>query len=154
MRPRRLLRLGREVFEGAWIACQGRQIAVLVEAIGRIRPGLAWYIADIQQIGGAHVTSRQSTPERLGDTAALVRIAGAVEQYESGVFAGVPDGAVNPEFRAGGLWTEDEDTADLGDAIVELRAFDTTYVSLATTDEEIAKLAMDAFPRAWEEQSC
>jgi hypothetical protein len=84
----------------------------------------------------------------------LVRIAGAVEQYESGVFTGVPDGAVNPEFRAGGLWTEDEEAADLGDAIVELRAFDTTYVSLATIDEVIANHVINAFPGTWEEQGC
>jgi hypothetical protein len=154
VRPRRLLRLGGEVFEGARVACQGRQIAMLVQAIGRIRPGLVWYIADIQQIGGAHVTSRQPAPECVGDTAALVCIAGAVEQYESGVFAGVPDGGANPEFRTGGLWTEDEEAADLGDAIVELRAFDTTYVSLATTDEDIADLVINAFPGACEEQSC
>jgi hypothetical protein len=59
----------------------------------------------------------------VGDTQALIRAALNVEQFESGVFVGVRHSLEQPAFRTGGLWTEDEDAADLGDAIVEVRAF-------------------------------
>jgi hypothetical protein len=36
------------------------------------------------------------------------------------------------------MWTEDEEVADLGDAIVEIRAFDTTYISISASDPRIA----------------
>lgn len=38
--------------------------------------------------------------------------------------------------------------ADLGDALVELRAFDTSFISLATRDEGLLGEVMTAYPRA------
>lgn len=61
-----------------------------------------------------------------------------VADAETGVFAGVPSSIAQPAFRAGGLWTEDEEAADLGDAVVELRAFDTSFWSIATAAPELA----------------
>lgn len=57
-----------------------------------------------------------------------------MEQFESGVFVGVPSLVSSPSFRAGGLWTEDYDEADLGDAALELRAFDTSYWLIAALE--------------------
>ena len=31
----------------------------------------------------------------------------------------------------GGMWTEDEEGADMGDGIVEVRTFDTAYIEVA-----------------------
>ncbi len=50
------------------------------------------------------------------------------------VFVGVSPTTTEPRFRAGGLWTGDSETADLGDALIELRAFDTSYWSVAIAD--------------------
>jgi hypothetical protein len=68
-----------------------------------------------------------------------------VTQFESGVFVGVPSECLNPRFRTGGLWTEDEEDADLCDAFVEVRAFDTTYVSVATNDDAVAARIAEEF---------
>jgi hypothetical protein len=51
-------------------------------------------------------------------------------------------------FRPGGLWTEDEEDADLCDALVEVRAFDTTYVSVATNDDAVADRIAEEFVEA------
>ena len=60
-----------------------------------------------------------------------------MDQFVSGVFAGVPRGIETPRFRPGGLWTEDEDTADLYDSVVEVRAFDTCYFLITSNDEAL-----------------
>jgi len=79
------------------------------------------------------------TPATIGDSADAVGKVAAVDQFESGVFMGVRPSRTPPQFRDGGVWTEDEEMADLGDAIVEVRAFDTTYVSVASTDHAIRR---------------
>ncbi|MFO0591156.1 MAG: hypothetical protein U0441_26660 [Polyangiaceae bacterium] len=79
---------------------------------------------------------------------ALAHAVAEVEQFESGVFVGVPGELNDPAFRSGGLWTEDEDAADLGDAVVEVRAFDWTYWSVATNNADILSSVLRRFPGA------
>ena len=61
----------------------------------------------------------------------------AARQFESGVLSGVPRTVGRPVFRAGGVWTEDEEASDLGDSVVEIRAFDTTFLLAVTTLPEV-----------------
>lgn len=146
MKPRYIFHLNNDVF-GATTACDGGQIAAVVAAIGDLRPDLIWYIADAQVKGPRLTKDRRPTPESIGDTAATIAAANAVAQFDSGVLVGVSDGCTNPTFREGGLWTEDEDDADLWDALVEIRAFDYSYVSVATNDEAIASRVSVTFLR-------
>jgi hypothetical protein len=88
-------------------------------------------------------------PELIGDTKVLASAAQTVAQFESGVFAGVSSRCLNPRFRSGGLWTEDEEAADLGDVLVELRAFDATYISVATNDVELAERIAKELGGVW-----
>lgn len=67
----------------------------------------------------------------------MIQSARQVEQFSSGVFVGVPPAIERPTFRDGGLWTEDEEAADLGDAAIELRAFDTSYWSVAAAEPDL-----------------
>lgn len=145
MRPQYVIHLGLEAFQGATAACEGGQLAHVLEAIGDVRPDLSWYIADVQTIGHSPAERREARPEVVGNTSALIRAVATVEQFESGVFAGVPQQIVRPTFRSGGLWTEDDEAADLCDAVVELRAFDSTYLSIATSDTEIARRITEVF---------
>lgn len=120
------------------LACLGTQLVTLLELIEIGHPSLRWYLGDIQTIGPSPIHGRSPIPVLLGDTNTLVQAARNVEQFESGVFSGVPTTVSHPKFRDGGLFTEDEEAADLGDAIVELRAFDTTYWSIATTESDLS----------------
>jgi hypothetical protein len=145
MPPKFLIRMGRCVFQNAATMCQGGQIGAIIIAIGNVRPDLTWYVSDVRVIGPSLVKARRPVPEQIGDTATLTKAVNAVAQFESGVFVGVPRRCLTPTFRFGGLWTEDDEAADLADALVEIRAFDTTYVSVATNDAKIADRILEEF---------
>lgn len=147
MRPRETIHLGPAAFSEE-TSCVGRQLAELLRAIEELHPNLKWYAADVQTIGPFPPLRRDPVPTLMGDTEAMIQAVRRVEQFESGVFAGVPRSVDRPEFRSGGLWTEDEDAADLGDAIVEVRAFDTSYWFVATTDTELADGILGRFAAA------
>jgi len=138
MRPRDIVRLDPADFRSE-TCCVGEQLVELLRVIQALRPGLKWYVADVQTIGPSPVPRREPVPILIGDTGALIQAAQRVDQFESGVFAGVPSSIGQAGFRSGGLWTEDEEAADLGDAVVEVRAFDTSYWSVATADSVLAR---------------
>jgi hypothetical protein len=139
VRPTCIVRLDARSFGDVPTVCQGMQIAAVVAAIAAAKRDLTWYAADVEVIGPPFVANRDSTPVRVGDAATVIEIAASLAQFESGVLAGVPVACANPEFRAGGLWTEDDESADLGDAVVEIRAFDTTYILICTNDDRVAE---------------
>jgi hypothetical protein len=138
MRPAKILHLVPAVF-GSETSCLGHQLIELLRVIERLYPDLKWYVADVQTIGPSLTTRREPVPSFVGDTKTLIHAARKVEQFESGVFVGVPNSLERPVFRAGGLWTEDEEDADLGDALVEVRAFDTSYWSVATANPDVVR---------------
>lgn len=139
MRPRDIVRLEPAAFRSV-MSCLGEQLVALLQTIQELRPDLNWYVSDAQTIGPSPVPRREPTPILIGDARAMIQAAQRVEQFESGVFAGVPSAIDQPAFRAGGLWTEDEEAADLGDAAVEVRAFDTSYWSVATAEPNLAQI--------------
>ena len=144
MRPVLSLHFGSEFFSGSVTACQGVHIAEVIRLVGAMQPELRWYVADVRTTGCKLPFESTSFPLYIGDTDALINMTLCVEQFESGVFAAVPHSVAHPCFRNGGLWTEDDDLADLGDAVVEIRAFDTTYVSVASGDAELLDVIKDA----------
>ena len=135
MMPSRVVHFGASAF-GARAACLGDQVALVVSRIGELLPDLRWYVADVE-CTGTSFTGRTPTPVDVGDTHALMRAAGQVSQFTSGVFAAIPADLTQPRFREGGLSTDGDEVADLGDAVVEVRALDTTYVSVAATNESL-----------------
>lgn len=135
MLPRHVLHLSSDVFN-AQCACLGGQIAEVAAKVSEFVPDLKWYIADVEYVG-LPLFERSPTPFVVGDVDAFVRFSMRVDQFTSGVFVGVPAHIAAPQFREGGLWTEDEDASDLGDAVVEIRAFDWSYVSVAFMDNAL-----------------
>lgn len=132
MKPSWTIQLDKVAFGGASAVCTGNQVATVIATIDKIAPRLTWYIADIQAIGQSVLCAKAERSVRVGDASDLIEKAQAVIQFESGVFMGVPATNSNPKFRRGGVWTEDAEDADLEDAVVEVRAFDTTYISVAS----------------------
>ena len=137
MHPGNVVHLGPGAFRSP-LSCLGEQLVVLLRVIQKRHPDLKWYAADVETIGPSPVPGRAPTPILIGEVNTLILAAHRVDQFESGVFVGVPSAIEQPIFREGGLWTEDEDDADLGDATIEVRAFDTTYWSIATADPNLA----------------
>jgi hypothetical protein len=147
MKPQHFIHLDKTAFPGANVVCTGVQVAAVIKHIVEVEPGLLWYMADLETIGRQFPPGRTPIPQLIGDAASLLDAVTGVEQFTSGVFVGVPRDLAPPSFRAGGLWTEDKDDADLGDAVLEIRAFDTSYVSVATADRALAQHVIHAFAR-------
>jgi hypothetical protein len=137
VKPIGVLQLSRDHFPGSQAACEGAQIAKVILAVDRVAPLLRWYVADVMSIGEQITETRDPYPKPIGSAKNLIGATSRVEQFERGVFVGVPQQIVAPQFREGGLWTEDEQQADLGDSIVEIRAFDTSYIEILSTDVRI-----------------
>lgn len=138
MLPYWIGRFGASEFAGSTTACQGQQVALVIRAVAEAVPGLVWYASDVLAPGSPFWTRFQgSTPERVGPSDDATSLAEVVPQFESGVLVGVPEWVTKPRFRSGGVWTEDEDGADLGDGVVEIRAFDTDYILVTASDPRI-----------------
>lgn len=142
MQPLDITRLEPAAFRSR-AACLGGQLVTVVNIIEELLPGMAWYVADVQTIGPSPVHRRMPIPVHVGQARVLIDAAQRVSQFESGVFVGTPASIQRPVFRAGGLWTDDEVGAELGDGAVEIRAFDTAYWSVATAMPNLAQIVRE-----------
>jgi hypothetical protein len=70
-------------------------------------------------------------------------VAHGIEQFFSGVFLLMP--ADFGEELQKESWTEEDEFADLGDAIVEIRAFDTSSYDVYSNDLVLLSLLSKAF---------
>lgn len=149
MTPSWIGRFAAHDFVGSATACEGRQIALVLRAVAEVAPDLVWFGSDVRGPGSSFWSRfRGPYPGRVGLADEAAREAEAVSQFESGVLVGVPASVARPRYRDGGVWTEDADDADLGDGVVEIRAFDTSYVMVATTSAEVrTRLAQSAGAR-------
>jgi hypothetical protein len=66
----------------------------------------------------------------------LQRLCEQSDQFLSGIFLALPQGSPVPE-EYHGMITEDEPTTDIGGAVAELRAMDTSYFELYFSNPEI-----------------
>lgn len=121
----------------------------MISAIDRLIPRMRWYSADtVPSLQGLPRTNERF-PIHVGSASELAELAGRVEQFERGVFAGALIEST-PSFREGGTYTEDPEDADLGDAVVEVRAFDTSYIEVLTLELATAEsLASMMEVRSW-----
>ncbi|MDP1914643.1 MAG: hypothetical protein Q8L14_00265 [Myxococcales bacterium] len=143
-----VLRLGADCFPPGLVACCGNQLAALLALVGRVHDDVRWYAADIQPALRSLESFVGPVPTLVGSTKDAIGLFESVPQFEAGVFVAVSSAISRPVFRSGGLWTEDEAMADLGDSLVELRAFDASFISIATRDAGLLGEVMTAHPLA------
>jgi hypothetical protein len=106
---------------------------------------LEWWIADVFPNSG---TGGSRTPERFGSTASLAAWSSGVRQFESGVFIAARPGATPAAVRST-VSSEDDPWLDMAEALVEIRAFDTTYLDVVLADECVASAMHAKFGGAW-----
>jgi hypothetical protein len=133
MRPLAVLHLHAADF-GDTVACLGPQLYTLIKSVSELLPTVQWYVADVQLTGAYARDWESRVPLRIDDTARMLARVAQVDQFESGVFLAVPSEIATPVFRDKELWTDDEEFADLCDAVLEIRAFDASYISLSSAD--------------------
>jgi hypothetical protein len=134
-----VVRLGLAQFPSASVACTGSQVAEVIACVSRVTRGLVWYAADVEAPTSSFAVQRSSVPVRIGEEQECISRVRVVDQFEAGVFVGISASNENPRFRNGGLWTEDPVEVELADSVVEVRAFDTTFIEVLSCEREVLR---------------
>jgi hypothetical protein len=110
-------------------ACTGPQLASVVGAISELLPVVAWFASDVRAVGRWSLGAQGPNPVRLPARELVFELRN-LSQLEAGVFLAVPAIGNEPRFREAGVWTEDPLGSELGDAVAEVRAFDTSWIDV------------------------
>jgi hypothetical protein len=129
-------RNGREI-NGSKFSCEGEQIALIIEAFGELVRQCVWFVSDIdEQIDGPRLFPEGvKIPVLVGDRAETVAYLRQVTQFVWAVFLAVPVDRLPVQW--GEVWAESEPFQDIGDAIVEICAFDSSFIQVYARDAAI-----------------
>lgn len=126
-----LLRINGQLIDRESTSCTGKQ---LKELLVHVEPWVClcdWYLLDVRinnyvEFLGSSGQHLQRISRKILDS-----ICAQVDQFLSGVFLAVPSSVSQPKLHLD-TKTEDEPSLDLGDALLEIRAFDTSYFEIYT----------------------
>lgn len=143
MKPKLSLRLSPDCFgfDNRTI-CTGDQLKQLLL---ELTATLVWYGADITGLfpsSSILANSEQHCPQRLGNSLRLINLVEDIDQFFSGVFLGMASGDEAGELS---LSTEDEEFRDIGNALIEIRAFDTSYFEIYSSDSNLIQRLKQKF---------
>ena len=127
--------------------CLGEQLEKILELI-ELYPSTknaVWYASDVDSspIPDCIRNFADFIPKKIGDTSNLILICKNVDQFLSGVFFAFSKD-IGDQLNKG-FETEDTSFRDIGDAILEIRAFDTTFFEIYTSDYELARKISERF---------
>lgn len=146
--PSFVVRLSGDHFERSRVACLGWQLAEVLQAVSQGVPDTQWYYADVSTNGANPFSHADTEPiAHGGGTHDMLDRTRAVDQFLSGIFWGVYSTSNPPQLRNNPT-TEDPDSCELGDAFVEVRTFDTTYIEVLTSDNSALTSLASRFPDA------
>jgi hypothetical protein len=126
---------------GASFACLGSQMALVVRTLCALRPGMSWWYVDVQTIGPSAFRHGE-TMHAAGDCETFAQNVASANQFESGVFWAAQGTFSLPRPDPG---TEDEEYASIGDAVVEIRAFDTSWIEVSSHEENVVRAIASKF---------
>lgn len=132
-RPRYAMVLKGNQIDGDASNCTGEQIAVVMDAIGRTATACVWFGSDVESTSGQSfaIPIERNIPAFIGDTDSATTFVREVDQFIWAVFLFVPTTRLPshwPEMRAEGVGAEW--FRDIGDAVVEVRAFDSSALMI------------------------
>lgn len=124
--------------------CLGSQLVTILSAVQKWYDKCLWYGSDIELIplNPDFKAFVELQIHRVGTTQDLMRLASAVEQFLSGVFVAFPDDLNAKDIE---LATEDERFREISNAVVEIRAFDTSYFEVYSKDRQLIFYLADLF---------
>jgi len=128
----RRIELPGDVF-GEDAACLGPQLEQLVKVLHLNDNSEQWYYADVETNGASSFSCAPGL-HKVGNSEDFANLLVGTDQFQSGVF--LVSRISSPRFRANPT-TEDTHLVDLGDADVEIRAFDTTYFEVYSRDLDL-----------------
>lgn len=122
--PSAVVRMKAEVF-GSKVSCLGSQVARIVRLVND-EHDVMWMCFDVETNDGSSFNAGNS---KFANKAEFLDAVSAVDQFIGGVFLALPRELENPKIRTT-PHMEDETFADMGDAMVEVRTFDTSYIDV------------------------
>lgn len=118
---------------GAEVACLGAQLEDVLRTLYPEGTTLRWYYSDVEANKRSSLSEAPGV-HQAGDLDQLLTAVRTVDQFQRGVFFGSDVSA--PRFREDPN-TEDAEFANVGDAEVEIRAFDTTSFEIYSSDASL-----------------
>lgn len=115
------------------IVCTGWQLVRLAESVQEHFGDIDWYAADVSpylQNG----FSKTMSLERIGSTASLIEKTVEVSQFERGVFVAFLS-TTTPDNAREEAATDDDVDVDLGNAVIEIRAFDCSFYEVVAPND-------------------
>lgn len=132
--------------EGESISCLGSQLLDILATIMPYVEKLPWYAADVEVNGSRpfNVGMQGFTSHKVGDVNDVVDLCKKVDQFKSGVFYQIAGGNKPAKEE---LSTEDEEFRIIPNAVLEIRAFDTTYFEVYTSNELVVNALRSRYTR-------
>jgi hypothetical protein len=132
---------------GGGVNCLGQQLEELLEFIELYSTSrdTIWYASDLDSSPIPECIRKfgDFIPKKVGNTRALIAICQQVTQFRSGIFLAFSNDVgdhLKEEFG-----TEDEEFRDIGAAVLEIRAFDTTFLEVYTNDYDLVRKIVGKF---------
>lgn len=125
--------------------CLGKQLVEILELIKSDTHNLTWYGTDVE-INGSNAYRLELQgyiPKKIGSIDELISLSKSVDQFLSGIFIALPKD-IGPRWNIE-LSTEDPRFRDIEDAIIEIRAFDTSCFEIYSSDLAIIKKLSNKF---------
>lgn len=134
---RYVIQLKGHQINGSMFSCEGSQIALIIEAFGEIVQQCSWFVSDIDdQIDGPRLFPENvKIPALIGGRDEIVRFLRRVSQFVWAVFLAVPVDSLPVQW--GEIGAEDVLFRDIGGAIVEIRAFDSSFIQIYARDAAV-----------------
>ena len=131
--PRYSIRLGKSSFN-ANIACLGENLTQILKIIKKLYPKSIWYLADVDTNFEGNYTLGFGgwVCKYAGISEDIIKLVYGVDQFFSGVFLAFTK--FQGEILVKEFSTEDPEFRDIGVALLEIRAFDTSYFEIYSND--------------------
>ena len=131
-----ILRWSARDIDGGRLCCLGSQLASLINIISGELGEIHWYAADVEANSFTQLPEGR-TLELVGNSQVLIDLALRVNQFNRGVFVcyGSRDSTI---YARDWIDTEDPCDMDLGNSILEIRAFDVSFFEILTNRKLIA----------------
>jgi hypothetical protein len=142
-----MIQLTGEQIDGEIASCTGSQLVRILKILKEYHQDLDWYIADIsanQILANSFAPTKDDVPRRVGNIEQLINLSEQVDQFFSGIFLAISEVIPSPQWNRSFV-TEDCPTEDLGDALIEIRAFDTTYFEIYSSDRSLIESIAQRF---------
>lgn len=138
------LKIDGETIDQEATSCTGKQMRELLAQVDPWVRACDWYMLDIKTNNSVDLLAvTGQNPQRLSGEK-LREVCARVDQFLSGIFLAVPSSLSHPRLNLDAV-TEDEPSLGLGDALLEIRAFDTSYFEVYTPLLALAQRLHDSF---------